>query len=99
MESRLARLRNNTADGEFQSLLGALAGALKNVNSPTIRVEAISYRNRELTVTCATDSFDSLNSIKQQLQKNGLIDANMASSSSLENKVTGKFTLKKKFGA
>lgn len=99
MESRLARLRNNTADGEFQSLLGALAGALKNVNSPTIRVEAISYRNRELTVTCATDSFDSLNNIKQQLQKNGLIDANLASSSSLENKVTGKFTLKKKFGA
>lgn len=99
MESRTARLQGSGGAGEFQALLAALSDALKRAGVRNVNIEAMNYRNRELVITCSTDSFNNLNKIKQALQRSDYVQADLASSSSLDNKVTGKFALKPRPGA
>jgi len=96
MSARLQRLQTGAGDGEFQRLLSIMAKALGNAKLTSVKVEAISYRGRELILTCSTDSFEKLNTLRTALTNERYVEATLTSSSSVESKVTGKFSIKKK---
>lgn len=96
MASRLERLQTGAGDAEFQALLAATAKAVSTARIPNTKLESISFRNNELIVTCSTASFDGLNRLQAALTKSPGVQVALTSSSSLDNKVTGRFNLKRK---
>ena len=96
MESRLQRLQTGSGVGEFQRLLSGVVKAINSKSASGITIQSIAYRKQELVFTCVTDSFDKLNRFKNALEQTSFIDSSLTSSSSLENKVTGKFSIKMK---
>jgi general secretion pathway protein L len=91
MEQRLKRLKSgHVGEGEFQVLLSAVARAIPAAKG---KIEEISFRDNALTVTCITQDFAGLDTLKQRFAEDPLISVELLSSGSRDNRVNGRFKI------
>ncbi len=93
MEQRLKKLRSGyVGEGEFQILLSAVARAVPAAQG---KIEEISFRDNALTVTCITRDFAGLDKLKKKFAEDSLVAAELLSSGSRDNRVSGRFKITK----
>ncbi len=91
MEQRLKQLRSGyVGEGEFQVLLSAVARAIPVAQG---KIEEISFRDNELTVTCITRDFAGLDTLKKKFAEDPLVAVELLSSGSRDNRVSGRFKI------
>ncbi len=91
MQRQIELLRGGEATGgEFQRLLAVVANALPGANAT---LDEISYRDNVMVVTCNTPDFAGLDRFRQRLEAEPQIRAELLSSGSRDNQVTGRFQL------
>ncbi len=87
---KIAKLESGEqADSTFQSLLVLLAPA---INASRSELQEINFRENGIELSCAVTKFSELDTLKQRLEKRGVV-VELISSGSLANKVTGRFKI------
>lgn len=81
------RLAGDIGAGEFQALLGVLAGAKAAAGA---EFEEISYEDRILSVQCVVPDFAALDRLKQRLGADNRVKVELLSSGAREGKTTGR---------
>lgn len=96
MEQRLKSLRLGAAgDDGFLALLSVVASA---VPAGGATVEEITFRENALLITCRTSDFEALDGLQQRLNAEDGVVAELVSSGSRDNSVSGRFKLDFKGG-
>lgn len=80
-----------SAPGEFQRLLASVARAVPRANAT---LEEISFRDNVMVVSCNAPDFAGLDRLKQQFESEPQIQAELLSSGSRDNRVSGRFQLR-----
>ncbi len=92
MQRQVELLRGgDVTGGEFQRLLAAVANALPGASAT---LDEITYRDNVMVVTCNTPDFAGLDRVRQRLEAAPQIRAELLSSGSRDNQVTGRFQLR-----
>ena len=78
------------SNNEFQQLLVLISPAIRSSRAD---VQEISYRQGALDVQCAVNRFSDLDNLKKKFEQGGVLKAELTSSGSLDNRVSGRFKI------
>ena len=94
VSGEIAKLQSSSSiNGDFQLLLMAVA---KSVTAAKAKLEEINYRDIKMTINCTTSDFAGIDLLEQQFKKDETIEVKLLSSGSRDNRVSGRFELKRK---